>query len=222
MVPPKNGVLRLWLPQLGQAAVAAADGQPEVLAVAPIPAATLDDLLAWFVVQLSRNDVKRAAKKRLQVSFGQTTILDTHFEQIECDVKAINGSLTDDSQVDNILASISCYTVDEVIGYKGLGAVAGDHHANPNTQTEIDTGCKLMDWLLEKEKEYIEAAEAVGASQNWIGFKDRKIQTHPKRADKGVHAVFDDPKVLKIEQRQDKFEAQLVEVQQAQADTTQS
>ena len=54
MVPPKNGVLRLWVPQLGQAAVAAADGLPEVLAVAAIPAATLDGLLAWFVVQSSR------------------------------------------------------------------------------------------------------------------------------------------------------------------------
>ena len=78
------------------------------MAIAPVAAATLDDLLAWFVVQFSRKDVKRAAKKRLQVSFGQTTILDTHFEQIERDVKAINGSLNDDShmdsQVDNILA----------------------------------------------------------------------------------------------------------------------
>ena len=74
MVPPKNGVLRLWVPQLGQAAVAAADGLPEVLAVAAIPAATLDGLLAWFVVQSSRNGIKRAAKKRLQVSFCQTMI----------------------------------------------------------------------------------------------------------------------------------------------------
>ena len=124
MVPPKDGVLRLWVPQPGQAAVAAADGQSKVLAVAPAPAATLGGLLAWFVVNFSRKDIKRAAKKRLQVSFGQTTILDTHFEQIERDVKAINGSLTDDSQVDNILASILCYTMDEMIGYKGLGAVA--------------------------------------------------------------------------------------------------
>ena len=46
MVPPKDGVLRLWVPRLGQAAVATAVGQPEVLAIAAIPAATLDDLLA--------------------------------------------------------------------------------------------------------------------------------------------------------------------------------
>ena len=201
MVPPRNGVLRRWILQPGTVMIEAADGQPEVPAVEAIPAASLDDLLAWFVVQFSRKDVKRAAKKRLQVSLGQTTILDTHFEQIERDVKAINGSLDDDSQVDNILASISCYTVDEMIGYKGLGAVARDHHANPKTQSDIDTGRKLIDWLLEKEEEYIEAAEAVGAPQYWIGFKDRKLQTHPKRGAKGVHAIFDDPKVLKVEQR---------------------
>ena len=118
-----------------------------MLALATIPAATLDDLLVWFVVQFSRKEVERAAKKRLKVSFRQTTILDTHFDHIERDVKAIHGSLNDDSQVDNILASISCYTVDEMTGYKGLGALARDHHANPNSNSEIDTPGSEADGL---------------------------------------------------------------------------
>ena len=209
-------VLHKWTRQLGYPA--GADGEDAVPAVA---AATLEDLLNWFVLTFSRKDVVRAAKKRLQSSFGQTTLLDAHFEQIVRDVKAIKGSMEDDSQVDNILASLSCYTVDELVGYKGLGAVARDHHANPNTRDQIDTGTKLKEWLLGQEEAYIEAAETVGAAQYWIGFKDRKLQTHPKRSGKQVNAIFDDPKVTKMEQRQEKMEAQLVEVQQAQANTTQ-
>lgn len=78
-----------------------------------------------------------------------------------------------------------------------------------------------MDWLFEEEEGYIGAANAVGAPQYWVDSKGRKVQTHPKRVSKGVHAIFDEPKALEVEQRKDKVGSQLAKVQQSQANTTQ-
>jgi hypothetical protein len=94
---------------------------------------------------------------------------------------------------------------------------------NPMTKDDFDTGEKTIQWLLDSKKVYIVAADTAGASQYWVGFKDRKLQNHPKRAKgQGIHAVIKEPvRIKQLENRQDKFEAQLLEVQQAQTEAKQ-
>ena len=198
-----------------------AAGLPFVAEVVEQPAAELEDLMNWFIHHFSKGDVVKAAKRRLQSSFGQTTTLDTHLDQIERDVATVRGSLTDNSQVDNILASLSPSCVDEMVGYKGLGSLARDHMENPKTKSDFDTGDSTIEWLIQQEHAYITAADAVGASQYWVGFKDRKLQTHPKRVPKGVHAIVEDPspRMKQMENRQDKIEAHLLDVQQTQLES---
>ena len=211
-----------WIPQLGIPEVLADDGVAAQAAVPPIDGATLHHVFTWFINKFSKQDVIKAAKKRLQSSHGQTTHLDQHLDQMERDIATVGGTLTDNSQVDNILASISPSCVDELVGYKGLGAKARDINENPSTNHVFNTGEMTITWLLNEERAYITAAESAGASQYWIGFKDRKLQTHPKRA-KGVHAVTieESSRIKQLENRQDKFEAQILDVQQSQLETKQ-
>ena len=163
-----DGILYKWNAQLG----IAADPENSVIRIPRIDATNTDHLAQWFVHTFSNlAALKKAAKKRLQTTLGQTTVLDSHFEQIRRDVEIIDGCLDDDSQVDNILDLVSGRAVDELVAYKGLGAVARDNYnyTNPKTAGEFHTGIALMEWLLEEELAYIEAVAETGATHYRIG-----------------------------------------------------
>ena len=213
-----------WEPVVGVLEVLAADGAVIQAAVPRIDGVTLNNIFTWFITKFSKQDVIRAAKERLQSTHGQTTHLDQHLDQMERDIVTIGGTLMDNSQVDNILSSVSPSCIDELVanGYKGLGATARDINENPSTNKVFATGKETITWLLNEERAYITAAEAVGASQYWVDFKDRKLQTHPKRV-KGIHALTSEEsaRIKQLENRQDKFESQILEVQQSQLEAKQ-
>ena len=213
-----------WEPVVGVLEVLAADGAVIQAAVPRIDGVTLNNIFTWFITKFSKQDVIRAAKKRLQSTHGQTTHIDQHLDQMERDIVTIGGTLMDNSQVDNILSSVSPSCIDELVanGYKGLGAKARDINENPSTNKVFATGKETITWLLNEERAYITAAEAVGASQYWVGFKDRKLQTHPKRV-KGIHALTSEEsaRIKQLENRHDKFESQILEVQQSQLEAKQ-
>ena len=82
---------------------------------------------------------------------------------MEGDIATVGGTLTDNSQVDNILASISPSCVDELVGYEGLGSKARDINEDPSTNhvfNYFNTGEMTITWLLNEERAYITAAES--------------------------------------------------------------
>ena len=188
----------------------------------------MQDFSDWFIETFSMQDVVKAAKKRLNSTWGQTDLLDTHFDQLRRDVARIGGSLTDGSQVDNIMESVSPQCVDELskLGYMGLGTLAKNHSENPVNRHQFDTGIHTIEWFQQHEPAYISAAQDAGASQYWVGYKGRKLQSHPKRATKdpkgiGINFVEEETRMKQIEQRQDRLESQITEVKQTQDDTKQ-
>ena len=209
-----------------RAGVAAGEGRIEVIEQARVPGASLQDFADWFIETFSMQDVVKAAKKRLTNTFGQTEILDTHIDQIRRDVAKVGGTLADGSQVDNILDSISPQCVDELskLGFMGLGTLAKNHAENPLNRGLFDTGEHTITWLTNNEPAYVNAAQDAGAHQYWIGYKNRKLQTHPKRSTKEsatINSVEEDARLKKLEQRQDRLELSITEVKSSQEDTKQ-
>ena len=210
-----------------RAGVAANDrtGRAAVSEQARVPGASLPNFADWFIETFNIQDVVKAAKKRLQSTFGQTEILDTHVDQIRRDVAKVGGTLADGSQVDNILESISPQCVDELtlLGFMGLGTLARNHSENPLNRLNFDTGEHTIEWLMNNEPAYVNAAQDAGASQYWIGYRNRKLQTHPKRSPKesGIHSIEEDARLKNLEQRQDRLESSITEVKSTQEDTKQ-
>ena len=56
-------------------------GRAAVFEQARVPGASLQNFADWFIETFSMQDVVKAAKKRLQSTFGQTEILDTHYHR---------------------------------------------------------------------------------------------------------------------------------------------
>ena len=168
-------------------------------------------------------DIVKAAKKRLQTAFGQTKILDTHVDQIRRDVAKVGGTLADGSWVDNILESISFQCGDELrlLRFMGLGTLPKNHSENPLNKLNFDTSKHTIEWLMNNESAYVNAAEDAGASQHWIG--NRKLQTHPKRSSKepGIYSIEEDARLKNLEQRQDRLGSSITEVKSTQEDTRQ-
>ena len=214
--------------QYRAAGVPSSSGLPGIAEIPHRRAATLQDFSDWFIETFSMQDVVKAAKRRLNSTWGQTDLLDTHFDQLRRDVARIGGSLTDGSQVDNIMESVSPQCVDELskLGYMGLDTLAKNHSENPVNRHQFDTGIHTIEWFQQHEPAYISAAQDAGASQYWVGYKGRKLQSHPKRSTKdpkglGINFVEEESRMKQIEQRQDRLESQITEVKQTQDDTKQ-
>lgn len=183
---------------------------------------TLKKFAEWFVEKFSKADVKRAARLKVTKSWGQTQLLTPHFNDMKREIAVMGGKDDDTALVDAIIESISIGVVDALAekGYRPLGILARDQHEEEPFKNYQDA----ISWTLGKERAYIRAAEEAGASQYWIGFKDRKLQTHPKagKTARGVNALLSDAesdRLDQIEKRQEEMEVKLLGVQSSVSET---